>query len=112
MMRFLEDHFPFVTIAEEMGIMQLPRGRRIVRSTCVRLRTQPLDIMAPSNAIKEEEDLVTDHFEQSRKHELYDCILNGTFEVTPQSDVRQGNRIFGSRFIGALKQVGTFQRRK
>lgn len=45
-------------------------------------------------------------FSGSRKRELEGKIQNGTFVPFNQSGVAEGTRIFGPRFIDALKKVG------
>lgn len=45
-------------------------------------------------------------FAESRKKDLYGLVKNGTFVPVPRSEVPEGHRVFGSRFVDELKRVG------
>lgn len=60
--------------------------------------------------MKESERAV--EFKDSRRKELQGLISNGTFIPVDKSEVPEGARIFGSRFIDELKQADTGIRKK
>lgn len=52
------------------------------------------------------------YFEESRMEELRRLLENGTFSSVPKSDVPEGARMFGFRFIDQLKRADKGMRTK
>lgn len=107
--------FSFIEIDDETVIQQLPGGRRIFRSTCVRSWTKSGLSSTVSNVPTDEtmQALVTNahkmdtktFFPSSQRQELEGLIQNDTFKPIRKDDIANGTRIFVSRFIDALKKV-------
>lgn len=52
------------------------------------------------------------HFEQSRKDELIGLFKEGTLVVTKLSEMSNGEKTFGSRFVDEVKKAGEGLRNK
>lgn len=129
-----EDPFTIITITVDTVIGQIPRDRPHFRSTCVRPtfnlilarsdpptnETSPTKMLAPRAMIphatkpkaSRKSGYVGDSYEQSRKQELDGLVDHGIFRRIRQDQVKEGTRIFGSRFTDALKQVSEEKKRK
>lgn len=124
-----EGPFKFISIEDETAVVQLNRGRKIFRSTCVRPlvdsdlehdheettawlasgKRKDGDIVR-KKITKEKQAAVT--YEDSRMAELKGLVDDGTFRPVKLTTLKKDQRIFGSRFVDDLKRVGESLKRK
>lgn len=50
--------------------------------------------------------------QKARREELNGFVKNGTFATMTREDVPKDTRIFGSRFVDLIKQIGDQERKK
>lgn len=110
-----EGPFPFVSIDGNTAVIQLPRGRKIFRSTAVK-SILPLTIekgfakqgSTSDNSNNNGVDTacysnLNINFQQSRDKELQGLLEIGAFETVDKSAVPPKMRIYGTRWIDTYK---------
>lgn len=103
----------FISVRGETAVVQLDRGRRIFRSTCVKPYTESamdgrnddLRLEANYSRFTGKEATEGHDFQEAKLNELKGLVDDGTFEVVKESDIPTGTRIFNSRFIDELKKA-------
>lgn len=96
----------FISIDGEEFVIQLARGRRMFRSTCIKphISSQINEADDPGGfAVVSELHVV--EFSDARVTELRELVENGTFLPTPMSAIPPETMILGSRFIDEPKRV-------
>lgn len=123
-----EGPFSFIEITGETVVVQMPSGRKIFRSTVVKPANKSLldenhdrhsnvyfceqTCTALFGASNVEIAKKTDswRFEKARKEEIKGLLDNGTFEIVKKSSVEKGARIYGTRFVDAVKTVNNVEK--
>lgn len=128
-----EAPFPFIDLEGDTPVLEMPRGRRIFRSTCLLMRVasdlpregrdlqhgtsidemdeeelEPPRVLA---ATMRNEDAKT-VCGSSRRRELEELIQNGPLRHVKKGEIADATRSFGSRFIDALQEVGQEESKK
>ena len=131
-----EGPFKFISCENETVVVQLSKGRRIFRTTCVKPYTDPAlsqdndknegeEVLIATDDTKETDlgnvarkvqvkkgSVEEQAFKSSRLSELEGLVKDGTFVPIHERDIVGSPRIFGSRFVDELKKVGDGLKKK